>query len=385
MKIAIASLGDPRSVSTWSGIPSNIVSALERRGHDMSGITLKLPPEPWYFNWLRRFHHHINRKWFLGSVEAQWLKAISQQLDGQVNHIKPDVVLVVHGDWLAYATFDCPACIIHDTTFASIVDYYPTFTNLTARSLRMGDTMYQRALDKSVAAVFSAQWASHSAICQYGAPESKVFTIPFGANLVSAPTSEEVAMWTDCRAKSDCCNLVFIGTQWDRKGGPDALSVVAALNRWGIKSTLTVIGCAPEIPREMKQYVRVVGYLDKSKPDDHSCFNALMQEAHALIVLSHAECYGCVYCEANAYGLPALARDTGGVSEIIRDGVNGLLLHAGESTESLAERWINIWKNRDAYKRLAISSYREFAERLNYDVFVSKLEEVLLFSIQNNH
>lgn len=384
MKIAIASLGDPRSVSTWSGIPSNIVSALERKGHDMKAIALEAPLEPWYFNWLRRFHHRIEHKWFLGSVEAQWLRTISQQLDKQVNDIEPDVVLVVHGDWLAYATFPYPACIIHDTTFAAIVNYYPTFTNLTARSLRMGHQMYQRALDKSAAAVFSARWASASAVRQYGVPESKVFTIPFGANIDRVPAAEDVTRWIDSRAGREVCNLVFIGTQWDRKGGPDALRVVVALNKIGIKSTLTVVGCSPEIPVALKHLVHVVGYLQKEQQADHACFITVLRESHALLVPSQAECYGCVYCEANAYGLPALGRDTGGVSEIIRDGVNGLLLQNDESPEAFAERWAVIWSDRNAYKRMSHNSYCEFTGRLNYDVFVSRLEDVLKSSIQNN-
>lgn len=383
MKIAIAGLGDPGTVRAWSGIPYNITMALRKRGHEIIPIPLSRPPEPWHYKWLRRYYVRVHRKWFLSDVEQESLERISHRLDSAVNDIAPDVVLVVHGDWLAYATFDYPACIIHDTTFASILDYYPSFTNLTARSIMMGHRMYQRALDKAKAAVFSAEWASRSALLDYGSPQSKVFTIPFGANIDPAPAADDVAQWIDARCEREVCNLLFMGTQWERKGGPETLRFVEKLNRSGIRTVLTVVGCTPSVPALMRANVRELGYLKKECAEDNEVLEKILREAHALILPSHAECFGCVYCEANAYGLPALGRDTGGVPEIIKDGVNGLLLGADESVDSFAERWARVWTDRMAYKEMSRRSYTEFTRRLNYDAFASKLEEVLMPLVQN--
>ena len=385
MRIAVASLGDPSSVDTWSGIPANIILALKKKGHEIQSIALDRPKEPWHFSWLRRYYFRIKNKWFLGAVEEQWLKKISEQLDEKVNRLEPEVVLVIHGDWLAYSTFKFPACIIHDTTFASIVDYYPSFTNLSDRSLRMGNQMYQRALNKSMAAVFSAHWATHSAITKYGSPESKVFTIPFGANMGHLPSESEVSQWINSRSLRESCNLVFIGTHWKRKGGPESLRFVSCLNKMGIRTHLTIIGCSPDIPSEMKEVVSVVGYLKKDEPSDRAKLNNILSESHALILPSQAECYGCVYCEANAYGLPALGRDTGGVPEIIKDGINGLLLKSGDSIDDFASRWADIWRDRSGYTSMSRNSYSEFRQRLNYDVFANKLENVLTNLALNNN
>ncbi|MGC1243877.1 MAG: glycosyltransferase family 4 protein [Chryseosolibacter sp.] len=359
--------------------------ALRKKGHDIVSITLTRPGEPWYYKWLRRFYLWTQNKWFLAAVEAQWLKPISKQLDNAVNSIGPEVVLVIHGDWLAYSTFQYPTCIIHDTTFASILDYYPSFTNLTTRSIAMGNEMYQRALNRSDAAVFSADWASQSAILHYGSAKSKIFTIPFGANINPVPTATEVSEWVDVRSESQICNLVFIGTQWERKGGPEALRFVELLNRSGIASVLTVIGCAPSIPPLMKDYVRQVGYLKKESDADKEMFHDILRDAHALLLPSHAECFGCVYCEANAYALPALGRETGGVSEIIKDGVNGLLLKPGEPIDTFAARWACIWTNRTAYRKMSHNAYTEFSRRLNYDVFADSLEQVLVPIVMNRN
>ncbi|WP_207435360.1 glycosyltransferase family 4 protein [Sabulibacter ruber] len=385
MRIAVASKGNPKSTGTWSGIPAHIISALERKGHEVAPITLHDAKEPWHYDWLRRFYYRTQKRWFLSSVEEQWLKEVGKQLDKEVAKTDPEVVLVIHGDWLAYTSFQKPSCIIHDTTFATLVDYYPAFTNLTSRSVRSGNRMYQKALQKASAAVFSADWATQSAIHHYGITASKVATIPFGANLNQAPAKEEVYSLVEKRLKSGRCNLLFLGIDWERKGGPDSLLFLKKLLQNGINSHLTIVGCSPQIPAELENHVTKAGFLRKDNKADELRIKQILEESHALLLPSLAECYGCVYCEANAYGLPALGRDTGGVSEIIKDGVNGLLLSEGDSVEEFAMRWAEVWRNPSVYKKLAENSYQEFTDRLNYDVFVTKLEGILTEMLQKNN
>lgn len=377
MKIAFASKGDPRSLVTWSGIPAHIFSALEENGHEVIPITLLAAKDPWYYNWLRRFYFRTQKRWFLAEVEERYLRVIGSQFDDEVARIQPEVVIVIHGDWLAYTSFPQPVCIIHDTTFEKLIDYYPAFSKLTYRSIKMGKNMYQRALLRADASVFSSKWASESAISDYSIPASKVHTIPFGANLVKTPDHETIKNWIAERSKNDSCNFLFLGVDWKRKGGPEALRFVTELNRRGIKSRLIIVGCVPQIPVKLEIYVHKVGFLRKSNESEANILEGWFKSSHALLLPSLAECYGCVYCEANAYGLPSLGRDTGGVSEIIKDGVNGLLIKADESPEALAARWENIWSNRRIYSELSLNSRKEFDERLNYCVFLNKLEKIL--------
>ncbi|QJD96948.1 glycosyltransferase family 4 protein [Mucilaginibacter robiniae] len=377
MKIAVASLGDPRSVKTWSGIPAHIIKALENRGHQIVAISLRKPAEPWYYNWLRRYYYNTQKKWFMAFVEKKVLQAIGQQFDQEVNQANPDVVLAIHADFLAYTTFKQPSVSIHDTTFASLLGYYKDFSSLTRRSIKAGNDMYQKALNKVDAAVFSATWASNSALNDYQVRASKIHTIPLGANLDHAPAMQDVQAWINRRADDEICRFLFLGVVWERKGGPDAVKFVAELNRLGIKSNLTVVGCKADVPAEYQQYVIQAGFLRKDVPAEAEKLNNLFQQSHALLLPSVAECYGCVYCEANAYGTPAIGRDTGGIPEIIKDGVNGLLMQVGETPQSLASRWVAIWRSKEAYQNISLSARAEFDNRLNYDVFCDQLETVI--------
>lgn len=376
MKIVVASKGNPESVKTWSGIPYYIYKAFEKKGHDVSGVTLIDPREPWYYNLYRRIYYKLFKKWLWVEMEPYFLKEIARQFDKDVAAINPDIVVLIHGHFLAYTTFKQPTIIVHDTTFAQIIHYYSDFTALADKTIRLGNEMYQRGLDRAAVAVFSSSWASQSALSDYKTPASKIHTVPLGANLSSVPKAENVGRWIDKRSKKDTCSFLFLGIDWERKGGPDALRFIAELNRKGIKSHLTVVGCSPEITAAHQHFVNQLGFLRKDVADDAKKLEELFIETTALLLPSLAECYGCVYCEANAYGLPALGRDTGGVSEAIRDGVNGLLMRTDESPEEFANRWADIWNNRTTYANLSTNSRLEFDQRLNYDVFVDKLEEL---------
>ncbi|WP_162343322.1 glycosyltransferase family 4 protein [Cyclobacterium salsum] len=384
MKIAIASKGDPFDMKTWSGIPAHICDYLRGGGHTVYNIDLKYPKEPWHYNWYRRYYHRLFKKWFLSDVEPYILKRIAKQLDDKVAEFSPDVVIVIHGDFLAYSSFKQPSIIIHDATFASLLNYYPAFTGLTKRSVKAGNLMYQRALNRADAAIYSSDWASRSAIKDYKIGAHKVTTIPFGANIIEIPNSKTVRNWINKRADQGSCNFLFLGVDWERKGGPDGLKFVVELNRIGVKAKLFVAGCSPKIDPQDERFVVKLGFLRKDVKEEAEKLEQLLINSHALLLPSHAECYGCVYCEANAYALPALGRETGGVSEIIKDGVNGLLMNFDESPECFAGRWTKVWEDRSRYVKLSLNSRIEFDERLNYQEFQRKLERILLDITHDN-
>ena len=84
---------------------------------------------------------------------------------------------------------------------------------------------------------------------------------------------------------------------------------------------------------------------------------------------SRFEAFGFVFCEAAAYGVPPISRITGGVGEIIRDGVNGIGLPADASAADFAERIVALFRDHEAYARTANAARADFETRLNWDVF----------------
>lgn len=386
MRIALASVGDPTSAKTWSGIPRAISLALERKDLSVHPIVLSgLETRP-LFDLRRRVVLHATGKWTLRAVEKDYLIDLGKQIERSLLANPCDVVIAIHGDLLSYVQPAIPGVIVHDATFSNLVGYYSAFTNISNRSIRLGREMYGRALRNAAAAVFSADWAASSAVRDFSADEEKIHTIPFGANLDSIPDALTVQSSITNRSQSAISDFLFVGVDWLRKGGPDAIRFVAKLRSLGLDARLTVVGCHPEIEGEAKNFTRVIGFLGKSTQEDSELLHQLYLSATALLVPSHAECFGCVYCEANAYGLPAIARDTGGVSAAVVDGRNGLLMSPDESPEDLALRWMATCQKPETYIHLSKSARHTYEQTLNYDVFVDRLcGEVLdpILSVKN--
>ena len=168
--------------------------------------------------------------------------------------------------------------------------------------------MEQAALDRASLAIFSSNWARDSAIANYRVDPSKVKAIPFGCNITWSFNDEEAGRFIEARSR-DVCNLVFVGVNWQRKGGPFALDVARLLTERGIRTHLTILGCQPD--RAVADYVTVRPFLNKSIAEDLAEFqkdpgwSAFPDPADARrTVLRWSS-------EANSLGVPCLVTDVG--------------------------------------------------------------------------
>jgi glycosyltransferase involved in cell wall biosynthesis len=370
--IAVASVNDPGDTKTWSGIPAHI-------GHAFAAAQVNvvqggpLPAsEPSYYRWLRSTNWRLGRGWFLSDAEPRILRQRAIALRSILDRSPADAVISIWADPIAATSPGIPSALVHDCTFALLVDYYQQFTRLTRRSVRLGHEAYKRALEHASISIYSSEWAAQSAIHDYGADPAKVHVVEFGANLLDPPSRSESLRFVDSRMLRGEHRFLFLGVDWARKGGDDAVALVKSLRRMGIPASLDIAGCAMQGDSESREFCFEHGFLDKSKREDSAKLKRLFENASFLLVPSLAECYGCVYCEANAYGIPAIGRDTGGVSQIIRAGVNGFLLTRDGNMDALAEQIRPYLTDPDRYRGLAMSSRNEYETRLNWGRFVNK-------------
>ncbi len=376
--VAIATISDAKDVNSWSGIPAHIGLAFEGAGIRVFQGSAPCVKEPSYYRWLRSAYWRFGRGWFLADVEPRILKQRANALQCAVEENSADAVVSILPDPITAAPQSVPTALVHDGTFAQLVDYYPHFSRLSRRSLRLGHEGYRRALEHASVAIFSSGWAARSAIQDYGADSAKVHVIEFGANLCDPPSRERVASFAESRRTSGVHRFLFLGIEWNRKGGDDAVAFVKTLRRMGLAAYLDIVGCTMQGNAEAREFCIEHGFLDKRKAEDRNKLDTLLQNASFLLVPSIAECFGCVYCEANAYGVPNIGRDTGGVSQVIRPGVNGFLLSAREqAVTELAEQVRPVLLDSEKYLQLSSASRTEFEQRLNWNRFVAKTQQLL--------
>lgn len=100
-------------------------------------------------------------------------------------------------------------------------------------------------------------------------------------------------------------------------------------------------------------------------------FEQILRQSHFLIAPTLFDCFGIVYCEASAYGIPVLTTDVGGVSQAVRNGQNGFLFAAAAPASDYADTIIELYTHKDRYANLGRECRKHFETRLNWSVWES--------------
>ena len=290
--------------------------------------------------------------------------------DGYDAIVTPDTNLV------AYLDTNRPIFLWADTTYATLMDEYPGFRDLCDRSRRQLHELDQLALTRCRRALLASDWAIDGATAAYRLDRDRFRLIELGGNLEPLDSSAIPAAIKGRDRQT--LNLLFVGTDWQRKGGDRAIALVEQLRDRQIPTRLTTIGGQPPADPDL---IHNLGRLDPTKPTDRTQLEAAFAAAHFLVLPSEAECFGHVLCEANGFGVPVLTSDVGGISSVVRSGVNGLIAPLAGWADSIAPRVADLWRDRSAYETLARSARREYDRRLNWTILGERVSAEIMRSL----
>ena len=323
----------------------------------------------------RHYYELLYGKNYQKNSDPQLLKNYARQVEQKLSS-QDKIVFSATIDPIAYLESDRPIVFWADATFAGIADFYPQYSNLHPEVIRDWHHMERLALQKSQLAIYSSDWAAKTAIDFYQADPDKVKVVPFGANIENELDFSQVKEAIAARP-SDVCKLLFIGVEWQRKGGDVAFAVARQLNQLGLKTELTVLGCQPEINEPIPQFVRSLGFISKSTPEGKRKFNQLICKSHFLILPSIADCTPMVFAEANSLGVPCLSTNVGGIPSIIHDDENGRLFAVDCDIGEYCSYIKDLFSNYSQYVELAHASFRAYETRLNWRVAGQKVKSLL--------
>jgi glycosyltransferase involved in cell wall biosynthesis len=167
--------------------------------------------------------------------------------------------------------------------------------------------------------------------------------------------------------------LAFAGRLTAQKSLGRALEAVAAAD--GV--SFVVAGEGPDRDT-LEEQARTLGIADRVRflgPQPRERVVELFRAADATILSSSWENFPHTVVEALAVGTPVLAMRAGGVAEVVRDGVNGLLVPAGDTT-ALADAVRRYFGDPALRERLREQAAASVAHYSPESVF-SRLEDVL--------
>jgi phosphatidylinositol alpha-mannosyltransferase len=134
--------------------------------------------------------------------------------------------------------------------------------------------------------------------------------------------------------------LAFVGQAVERKGLPVLLRAFEALRDHDVPVELTVVGANCDEVQPMlldDRGVTVLGRVDDAEKQ------RVLESADLLCAPSlGGESFGMVLTEGFAAGTPVVASDIAGYRDVVRDGVDGLLVPRGDAT-ALAEALLELW------------------------------------------
>jgi phosphatidylinositol alpha-mannosyltransferase len=161
----------------------------------------------------------------------------------------------------------------------------------------------------------------------------------FGGHYRVIPNGVEIPSAAIERVPGDRLRIVFVGQAVERKGLPILLRAFEAL-REQVLAELTLVGASAEEIAPLLldcEGIRALGKVSEAEK------LAALAQADVLCAPSlGGESFGMVLTEAFAAGVPVVASDIAGYRDVVRDGIDGLLVPRGDA-QAVAEGLRDLW------------------------------------------
>jgi glycosyltransferase involved in cell wall biosynthesis len=192
---------------------------------------------------------------------------------------------------------------------------------------------------------------------EYGLPSERVRVVGAGPN--AAPGSP-------IRSQR-CRRFLFVGTQWELKGGPELLAAFQSARHHVGEAELLLVGSTPS--EALPPGVRALGRIPVSQMRD------IYSEVDALVIPTHSEAFGIALLEALARGIPCIATTVGNQPQIV--GEAGICVAPGD-IPALSNAMTRLATEYEAYRHAARHRLRQLASQMNWERIARRISDDLL-------
>jgi glycosyltransferase involved in cell wall biosynthesis len=366
MKIAYVTPGSATAVAEWSGLVRHIRDAIASAGHevyDVDNLSAGVPLRTRMRGWWARF---ALRKPYGYDRDIDLARSVARCAERKLRDLEVDCIVAPQTYPLTMLETRMPTAAWGDATFHALMQLYPGVAQISPSSIRHGHYIERRAIQRACFLAYGSRWAADDAIAYYGADPAKVAVIPFGPNCREVYRTRDEAAQDWVGKGSAPFRMLFVGKQWERKGGPLALETFRELRRRAVDAELWIVGANPFAERS-PEGIRCFGELDKSDPAQLAQWEQCFRRCHVFFMPTTAEAFGVVFAEAAAFALASISRRVGGVPDAVAEGESGYLFAPDAGPEAYCELLEKLARNVALARHMGLSAYDYHRKVLNWD------------------
>ena len=155
-------------------------------------------------------------------------------------------------------------------------------------------------------------------------------------------------------------NILFVATLVERKGSKYLIEAYSKLYNKYPNITLTIAG-GGKLFQEMKNYAKLLGLNNKiffTGVINHNQVMEFMSKCDIFVMPSWNEAFGVVYLEAMSFKKPIIACKNEGITDVINDGVEGMLV-TPRNSDSIIEKLIVLIENEKLRNEMGERGYQK--------------------------
>ena len=251
-----------------------------------------------------------------------------------------------------------PHFIYTDHTHLENLNYAANRDNLfSPKWIALEKEVYQNA---SLNFVRSTN-VQRSVIGDYSQPADRVVCVYAGSNAMVSEVKRDNVDYTQP-------HILFVGLDWQRKGGTDLVEAFQQIRGRCPKARLTIVGARPEIDIPNCE---VVGPVKPEKLDSY------YQQASVFCLPTYLEPFGIVFIEAMTANLPIVATRLGAIPDFVEEGKNGLLVEPGD-VQGLSEALLKLLENPQLCRSFGEHGHKLTKERYSWSAVGEKFRQNIL-------